>query len=221
MNKLDEIFHWNMTETEAKAYKIALLWDTITQKMLKKSLAGKLPKHGDPRKSLVFKHCWKMYRETRQFLEPVDWKYFIVAQIYICSLYKGNVSPSILGGDKAWARWMVYKNKYAKAQENLRMEYKQDDDAVSLKISQELFKTKKFLFEKCGGIPTFSQISSFFDQKVFGRWIESGKISSFYLVLSPWISKIGFEKFNRELFESKLTSLAKDIFKQEFMYEFS
>ena len=105
-NPLDKIIEYNMTPMEAKAYKIALLWRVLFRKEFPNERLAK-EKLGDPRKSFVFKHCYKLANETQGSIDDKDYKLYILAQLQVMkNITDGKIhamiSPEILSGPKSW-----------------------------------------------------------------------------------------------------------------------
>ena len=77
---LSKIIEYNMDDIEARAYKCCLLWVKICQKMFPKERYSKLRKSGDPRKSYLFKCCYKLVTECSGKLADGEYKLYIYAQ---------------------------------------------------------------------------------------------------------------------------------------------
>ncbi len=223
---LDPIFDWEMTEIEAKVYKVAVLWEKLTQKYLPGYMsAGKLPKKSDPRKSNLFRHCWKMVRETRGLLEEKDYQNYLIAQIIIIKAHKGYIAANAMCGDKAWVRWKVWEHLYKKkiAEKNIDAP-EIDRKAVNPKIIKGIAKTKKFLFEHFKNQPTLDDIMKLAKSKLL-FYVQSGKISYYYIVLSPWIKQTivdmnSYFHVDLKIYEDHLDDAVKHFFNKEFNYEF-
>lgn len=218
----DAIFQWKMTPPEAEAYKFALYWCEEAHKVFPKAHVSCLPKKGDPRKSLLFKHCWKLLRTVKGLLKPEEVPLYIHAQLYCMKKFDGYVGPNCLSGDKAWIRWKVYKYLYE--QKLAERENRPPPLKANPAISKELILTKKFIFEKCDGDPTQEKIEGFFNDGFFKLWSMKGHVSAYYLMLSPWlkkhIKKLSFDcNFDPKLVEGKLTPDVVEFFRHEFDYE--
>src|SRR5579885_1638384 len=94
---LDPIFEYNMNAEETLAYKLGLLWMAISDKLMPDyKYATRYPKKGDPRKSSLFKYCWKLSRETKGLIDVKDYKLYIAAQIHmLMAIEIGNTHPNI------------------------------------------------------------------------------------------------------------------------------
>ena len=122
----DAIFQWDMSPAEAEVYKLALVYEEEFLNTFKDHMDGlvrrknSLPKRGDPRKSNLFRHCWKLRRETKGLLEPHQYRLYIRANqtILLMNHKKGDkkgkvhVEPNAICGEKAWIRWKVYERWY-------------------------------------------------------------------------------------------------------------
>lgn len=225
-NKLLLIAEYGMNSDESQAFKIGLLWEEITRHLFPhfKGLA-KFPEEGDPRRSSLFKWSWKFMRETRGIIRPDEYRHYMRANLEFIKHHKGNISPNVLCGDKAWVRWKVWKRLYdAKmAERNGEIPFEPDPT-----ICNKLDTTKRFLFEKCEGEPTIEKMQKYFDDKVLNLWIMTGKVSHFYLVLSPFVASICpvafLERdlaFDAKVYENKITDDVRTYFKREFPHEFA
>src|SRR5687767_4365124 len=104
----DAIFQWKMTPDETEVYNLAVVYEREYKKIFGEDTDGQsvrrnsIPKKGDPRKSNLFRHCWKLRRETRGLLESHEYKNYIHANLVIIRINKGHVEPNCICGDKAW-----------------------------------------------------------------------------------------------------------------------
>lgn len=189
---LDPIFEYNMNPDEILAYKLGLLWMTLSEHIFPDYRhSSNFPKKGDPRKSNLFKYCYKLARETKGLIEPKDYKLYIAAQLQILkSIEIGNthplISPVCLVGDKAWIRWKVWKRKYDNIGKSKNLEEVGLAKTNFEEVKKELDKTKKFLDNKFGPLTeeTFK-----LKYKEIERNIALGTISGFYAALSPWVAQ--------------------------------
>lgn len=189
---LDPIFEFRMNEEEILAYKLGLLWMAISHKMFPdyKHASG-FPKKGDPRKSSLFKYCYKLMRETKGLIDVKDYKLYIAAQLHMLKAIEiGNTHPLIapwcLVGEKAWVRWKVWKRKYDNIGKSKTLEDVGLDKSNFEEVEKELDKTKKFMDNKFGALTEeIFQLKA----KEIQRNISLGTISGFYAALSPWVTK--------------------------------
>lgn len=228
----DAIFEWNMTPPEVAAYKLAVLYEEEYSKIFKGEMDGQsfrrntIPKRGDPRKSNLFRYCWKLRRETRGLLEPEQYRQYIRANLTILKLNKAHVEPNGVCGDKAWIRWKVYERWYKnKLADKNAIAPPPSISSTNPKVIKEIDQTKKFLFEKCDGEVTKEKINKFIKDGFFKFWIMTGKVTNFYVVLSPFLEnhKEGLAKsceFDLTLVRQRITNEVKDYFRYEYVHEF-
>lgn len=241
MERYDAIFQWNMTHAEAGAYKLAVIYEDEFLKTFKGHMDGMtrrknvLPKRGDPRKSNLFRYCWKLRRETKGLLEPHQYRLYIKANLTILFMNhkKGHkagnihVEPNAICGDKAWIRWKVYERWYENKKATINATLPPPDiSEVNPQIIREIDKSKKFLFEKCGGVPTNEKMQGFFDNGFFKFWVMSGKVSKYYTTWSPVVdSMCNIEEFaescgfDAKLFREKTSVKVKEYLEHEFEFE--
>lgn len=189
---LDPIFEYNMSDEEIFAYKLGLLWMAISNKLFPDyKYASGFPKKGDPRKSSLFKYCYKLTRETKGLIDVKDYKLYIAAQLYILRAIEiGNahplIGPSCLVGKKAWVRWKIWKRKYDNIGKSKTLEDVGLNKTNFEEVKKELDKTKKFMDNKFGILTEeVFQLKA----KEIERNISLGTISGFYAALSPWVAK--------------------------------
>ena len=230
-NPLDKIIEYGMNPIEAKAYKVSLLWIILSKKALPDYQHVKLRKTGDPRKSLLFKYCFKLVTETKGLIEDRDYKLYIQAQLDVLkSITDGTVhalvDPSCLVGDKAWRRWKMWKWKFDRNESK----YEQTSGG-SIKInlslvSADLKNSKKFLDEK---LPNYTkiEIKDALRDRVMVGWITLGKVSPYYVMLSPYVKEaLGGREFDetfsfnlgsyKDMLDEDVEKIFKEIFQKEF-----
>lgn len=233
MHEYDTIFQWKMTSTEAEVLNLAVCYEREYRKLFTEIADGQdirrnsLPKKSDPRKSNLFRHCWKMRRETRGLLESHEYKLYILGNLTILKLQKAHVEPNGICGDKAWIRYKVWKRHYDQKVSDIAATAPPPSiSTTNPKIIYQIDKTKKFLFERCEGQPTFEKIKSFVDNGIFKLWVATGKVSQFYVVLSSFMAKAcNVDKFSEQcsfsfkLLCEKCTPEIKEYFCHEYKHE--
>lgn len=232
--RYDAIFEWNMTAAETEAYKLAVLYEREFLKTFggTEDIEGSvfrrntISKRGDPRKTDLFRHCWKLRRETRGLLSPEQYENYVKANLMILKIHKSYVSPNAICGDKAWIRWKVWERWHnQKLAQKSATPPPPSVSTTDPKIIREIDKTKKFVFEKCEGEPTPEKMRELVSSDFFKFWIISGKISIYYVMMSPYtqthITTLSKScSFDPVLFREKLTPEVRDYFHHEFNHEF-
>jgi hypothetical protein len=194
--RLDAIIEYQLDELESRAYKILSLWVERSRKLFPNYRHASMKK-GDPRKSLIFKICYKLVRETQGVLEESDYNLYVRAQLEILKhINNGKIEPLIdphcLVGEKAWKRWKLWKKKYDTLSAN---PLKQTSETVVtqtgvLKAIQGLERTKEFLAKTFSGDLSYEKFNEAFLNNNLFRWISWNKISPYYVVISPFLKKI-------------------------------
>lgn len=227
------ILEFKMNESEILAYKIAVLYEQeFLRHFSSDNSRGEsyrlntIPKNGDPRKSFLFKNCWKLRRETRGLLTEDQYRNYIKANLAVLRAYEShNISPSAICGEKAWIRWKVWERIYnQKLAEKSSIAPPPSVSTTDPKIIAEIDKTKKFLFEKCEGEPTKQKIQDFLNNGFFRIWTASNKVSIYYLMMSCYTkdqikllsSTCGFDPL---LYKANITDEVQNYFNHEFTHE--
>jgi hypothetical protein len=192
--RLDAIVDYEMDELEAKAYKLCLIWLDRSRKIFPDYQHTKL-KRGDPRKSLVFKMCYKLVRETNGVIPDEEYPLYIRAQLDVLRHIVVNskahvlIDPGCLVGDKAWVRWKLWKKKYDTVSQKPQ-EVSQVTHPGIAKALDGLEKTKEFITKTFGANPSIDKYQESKTNNNFYRWVNLGKISPYYIAISPFVAKI-------------------------------
>lgn len=231
--QLDAVFQWNMKPLEAEVFSLAVTYEQLFRKIFGAQADGQavrrnsVPKRSDPRKSNLFKHCWKLRRETRGLVESHEYKNYILANLTIIKLHNGHVQPNCICGDRAWVRYKVWKRLYdEKMAEAGCAAPPPSVSTTNPKLIGEIDRTKKFLFEKCEGEPTYDKIRQFIENGIFKLWVATGKVSPYYLVLSPYVKKTGaidslfsICPSSQGVINDKITPEVRNYFNHEYQHE--
>lgn len=227
---LESILTWNMSDEEAKVYKLCMLWDKILDIELPGYFSNRLPKKSDPRKSLIFKYCYKLAKETHGLIPLDQYKLYILAQIQILKGQSNGqvhalIEPACLCGPKAWVRWEIWQKKYATQLKKLHNE-SADVKANTSDVEIDLTRTKAFFNSVLGQGYSKRDIETNIASKEIVKWIASKKISPYYLVMSPLIKKYFKEiedtfTIDVELLSKSITPKVIEIFENLFPVEFN
>lgn len=188
---LDAIIRYEMDDLQAKAFKLSLLWETLSQQQFPKLQHTRLRTTGDPRKSHLFRICYKLVRDTLGLIPDPEYKLYILAQLHVLKHISDLVSvdPQILTGERAWRRWKLWKRKYDSYIENQKITLKDTKTEINLQnIRIELEQTKTFLAQKLGSL-TKEAISIAIKDHSFIKWVSMKRVSPYFVLLSPWVSE--------------------------------
>lgn len=189
---LSAIIDWQMTETEALAYKIGLLWLHWSKEIFPKYLhSHRFPKKGNPMKCSLFKFCHKMLRETQGLIKNNEYQLFVIAQLKMLASidvggYHPQITPQCLTGDKAWIRWKIWKRKYNAINSRQTKEDIGLDVIPIEAICKEMQGTKTFLTGRLGSV---NEEQIMMASRDIERWVSLGKVSVFYALLCPFVKK--------------------------------
>jgi hypothetical protein len=215
---------FDFSEDEARANKIYRIWLEQRKKVFPNYNHARAAK-GDPRKSLIFKICYKLQRETKGLLEEKDYLLYVRAQLDVLRhLVEKDFHPSIdagcLVGEKAWKRWKLWKKKYDARTKEIRSA---PVSAPVQKVRNELERTKEFLTKTMGEINADKFKEAVINRNLF-RWVSLGKISPYYVAISPIIKKVinlddFFDSLNLEVKNYLISEEVLNIFKEFFPNE--
>lgn len=228
---LQAAFDYRMSGEEIETYQIAIQYEEEFMKLFRGEVDGqsyrrnRLPVRNDPRKSVLFRHCWALRRETRGLLKPEQYRQFIHANLAVLKLNHAQPEPTAIRGDKAWIRWKVWERWYRKKQEEMDATLPKHSFAADPKIMKEIDKSKRFIFEQCEGEPTEAKIQAFIESGMFRVWVMMGKVSPFYITLSPFVGEKSEElatscSQDPVLLRERTTDDVCAYFREEFKHEF-
>lgn len=228
MDRLYQILEYGMNHQEALAFKIGLIWEDLTSKYFPGVRCGSLGK-GDPRKSSLFKHCYKLARETKGLIPVDQYEYYVQAQLDLLRSIQNrekfcvNISPSCLIGKKAWARWKVWLKQY----KSLEKVHIVEITALESKIEAKFKKTREFLLKQFNKYPSVDDLRRAIKSRTFARWVTLGVVCGHYAVLSPKVREAldgrDFEKeflFDLSIYKTQITERLEELFKVVFPEEY-
>ena len=231
-NDLELILKYQMTDMEAKAFKLALIWDKqVKIELPNHNMVASLRRKGDPRKSTLFKYTYKLASETAGLLPDNEYHLYIKSQLQILKAISdgtvhARISPDCLVGDKAWKRWRMWKSKYDKIAIAKKPEVA-NVSASETKIKAEISNTKSFLFSQFGHQPTQEDINRSVKDKLMIKWVTVNRVCAYYACLSPFLKNAFGGKtieevflFDLSIYRSSINSVIEEYFKQVFDYEF-
>lgn len=225
MRELEPILHYKMDEIEAKAYKIAIIWQDECARELPKEKYSKLNKKTDPRKTTLFKYCHKLAREMKGILDDRELPFYVRAQLQILkSIKEGEIhaliEPHCLVGEKAWKRWKVWRRKHMKGVSRILGSEEAGISASNPKMLAEISSSRDFLERK--GCLDFAAYN--LRKKDLDNWIRLGEISKYYVVLSPWAKKVfgdlSIFEFDDKYYMASVTPKIYEEFTSIFSHEF-
>lgn len=236
---LETVIKYKMTPSESKAFKLCCLYQDALKSTFPNYSLGKdynfynKPK-SDPRKYALFKYCYKLVREIDHKLRDQEYYYYMKAQFDIINAIaiKKGVDPHIdancIVGEKAWKRWLVWKNLLEKRKKAPLLASQINFTQNEEKIKNLLSSSKQFLKSKFQELTKDSIQNSIANRTLF-RWVASHRICEYYPLLSPilnnWLesSKLTLDSvfyidFNH--YKPHITPTIEEYFKNEFSFEF-
>lgn len=187
---------------------------------------------GDPRKSNLWRHCYKLVTETNGLLEDHEYKLYILAQIHVLKNLRDStgthamIDCNCLVGDKAWVRWKMWKKHYQRQALQPPTVEEIEITANESNIIADLERTRKFLCEQFKGYPTVDRYRKLITDLTLVRWLTLGKMSPYYGLLSPLLKEAlgkSVEEafmFDFEVYRKSLTPVLEQKFQEIFSEEF-
>jgi hypothetical protein len=227
---LEPIVEYKLDPVQAKAYKVMILWLVTSRKVFPdfKMALNRMPK-GDPRKSHLWKVCFKAVRMLDGKLKDEDLRLYVTAQLHVMrAITDGeahpNVTPEIMCSQKSWARWCVWKKKYEATVAARSVDTAKIENPADPALTEDLEKAKKFLERIFRRQPTYDDIEIAVTDRSLIRWTKLKKISPLYAALSPWVRK-ALNGVNLQLYLQvdlagvKVTPALEDQFRKVFPHE--
>ena len=229
MGNLEDILEYEMPPMQAKAFKLSLLWERLCKQEFPDYPHVRLKVKGDPRKSILFRYCYKLVRDYDKIIPDEEFQLYMLSQLHVMKAVmqsQGLIDPRILVGDKAWRRWRLWKRRYDK---QMRQKQSSEDAGITAPlhvIKKELEETRKFLNKALGGKKTYTKIESSIKDKNLVRWVNFDNVSPYYIILSPWVAVAldgdDFEDvfmFDTGVYFRSVTEEVKEVFREIFPEE--
>lgn len=225
---------YKMNPAEEGAYKLCILWSNLAQEVFPEYNHYRVKTNGDPRKSHLFRICWKLIRETRNMIKDDHYELYIRANLEMLRVMHRatggvRIDPQILVGDKAWIRWKMWKRKFDKVDKAHQVKGIEEIHASTFKISQELQRTADFLENSFGSLPSYEQIFEAKERGDLKHWLGLSKISPYYILLSPFCRRAcggvagivaHFDKTDFLIYKGDLNGEVLEIARRIYSHEF-
>ena len=152
-----------------------------------------------------------------------EYRMYVCANIMALKKFGGYLEVNTICGENAWLRWKIWKRYYDRKMAEAH--HLPPPPVTDTKVTRELIRTKRFIFEKFEGEPTQAKVTDFVNRGIFRAWVLQGKVSMYYVVLSPYV-KDHVETLAEEcvfdplLYREKATDDTICFFEHEFGHEF-
>ena len=231
-NKMS-ITKYKFDSEEEASYKLAQKWIELCQKYFpnyQHTHKKGFNLTANPKKSIIFKICYKLRRETKGLIDEADYLLYIRAQLEILKVQSQknplvSIEPACLIGDQAWKRWKLWKKKYddkLKTKDFSKKTVSQSKVGTS-KAIQGIVVSREFISNNIGKNPTIQDYIK--NEKALYNWINFGKISPYYLAISPYIKTMFTEEdfrrlnFDLKVYQECITEEVLKVFDKLFSYE--
>lgn len=214
-----KIKKYKLNPIEARAWKIGIMYLILLEKTFPIYAKQKNIYSGDPRKHFLFKVCYKLVTEKSEELKDHDLKAYIKAQLEIIKLNRSEESyltPSILAGDPAWNRWLVWKKKM----DGASIQQSVQDVGIKIdldKVIKELKETRTFLTKRLKSFSKEELLKAHKDRTIM-RWIAQGFVSPYFLAICPLLNQNNEDLLEKFSFDVKKYQFSNDknVFEENF-----
>ena len=216
-HELEKILDYKMTQQEAMAYKLCLIWQDLCSKIFPGRKFSHLRSKGDPRKSEIFRYCYTLINDTKGIIPDNQYRLYLQSQLSMLKSFNdGNVliSPRIITGIKAWKRWKYWKYHYDRIEETNSIETAVPEHLVI----EELRKTYDFLSSQCSKLSK-DWVKERVADGTMKKWLFVARVSPYYPILSPVVKSDNFG-IDDGVYRKSISKNVEDFFKRKFAYEF-
>lgn len=225
---LSVMAEYEMTPEEATAYKLCCIYHDTVLDTFPNYRHYRMPR-GDPRKTSLFKYCYKLIQETQDKLKPQEYILYIKAQMDVLKAItkQGDlplIQPACLVGEKAWTRWLMWKKRY----EIKKRKFQESKVTPQIdQIKADLATTKGFLDQVLKGLGK-EKVKGALDSHDMLLWVGRGQVSPYYFLLSPvvqdWLKSKKIEhlppiQLDLDYYRKNITQEIIDHFGEQFAYE--
>lgn len=215
-----------MSRQEAFVWNLVIIYRQLLTKYFPEY---KLPRigDGDPRKKEVFKYFWKLVNDTKDKLRPDEYRLYIQAQLSILKNVKRSdgempyIAPNRMVGDRAWARWCVWKKYFDNTKVVLDPEKPKMD--FTREAMASLSETHYALILRLGDVSK-EALTTALKSKMLFRMAMLKVVSPYFMVMSPIVTAyaeqngIDMKSFgiDRDLYYSRINDEVRSFYKRLF-----
>lgn len=216
----------NLSYDEIHALQCCMEWERLAKKYFPDDRIERLPKGGNLRKSILFRHCLKMVNTLKDTFRGYEISLFIISQFESFVLYRemfdgGCITPACLTSEKSMWRYKKWKKIF-----DGRTVYSADKKRkTNMTIVQnEMLKSLAFLESLSKDYQKREYFLS--NQEEILKYIILGKITTLYVICSPFISCMrdgikddAYKAVNYEIYKDYLTDEVLELHKKIFHWE--
>lgn len=185
---------------EIRALTLYHHWVVNIKKILPDMRHGKFNEDKDPRKSNIFRYCYKLQREST--LEEKNYENYIRAQLIILKFLSKKYNTELvidvncICGEKAWKRWKVYQARLIKTKNDSVNKYISFPNIT--KLEKEFNSTFIFLKDKIQ-ILNEENIKNNIENIVI--WFNLRKINPYFIIYNRIINNMYSHEDIRKIFK--------------------
>jgi len=208
------MIEYQMTNEEKFAFRLAMIYIELSRKYFPEYKHYTLPKHGDPRKSNLFRHCWKLMNTTKGKLKPEEYRFYIQAQMSVLAGIKINgaapyINPNCLVGEAAWKRWLVWQKYFNELKKTAEPIITED---FTKEVIKRLHDDHYALTVRLGEL-TKDKIKNEIDFIL--KLNKMNVISPYFILLNPVMKNCKVE-FDKDSYSKKITNESLKVYKRLF-----
>ena len=203
------ILEYDMSKEEALAFRLAILYMQLARQYFPNYNHVGLPKKGDPRKSELFRYCWKMLKEADLTFD--EYRPYIQSQLAILKNIKIGedhplIHPRCLVGKVAWRRWGVWKKYFEQAKKTRDVKLIEDYTPI---IKRELQDTLDLLRNRLKKLSK-KTLQEALESRYLFRLASIGAVSVYFLAMNDLVAHflaknpINLSMFNIDLEQAQL-----------------
>lgn len=180
---LQLISDYNLTKDQAFALRLMFIYIETVNKYIPE-MPIKYVFAQDPRKYEIWKYCNKMYNEVKEKLQDDEYRLFIEAQILVSIRMSQSqvIHPSVITGEAAWDRWLIWKKNFIKAKKAQLIQPTDYKIVDAKEIMKELKQTHYALVKRLKEI-TPQNLDD--NMALIIRLWNMGVVSPFFISLNP------------------------------------
>lgn len=193
MAGLEAILRYKMTDHQAAAYKVGLMFTKMARELFPDYKLGNR-RSGDPRESELFKFALKAITENAGRLRPHEYKFYVFAQLAVAKASAAAAGtdpliwPGLLAGPRAWRRWSYWKKRNSQLVSSGSAKVS-ERKPVDIEYARRAILSSRDFLASMLKVPDAAKIRWAMASGSLPRWVAVGNVSGYVPLLSPTVSR--------------------------------